>query len=641
MINNTTVKKKRFFCAFLVIALISSVFACWASAAGEEPGDSGATAEQIVVLAAEAEETAEADEEIQGETGMMEDGNEELVVVSDENGADEDVINIDELPLAMPEVVHSVEIVDAKYDAEAQKISVEIKNISDSDIEAQLVLTDADYAQTQVPCGLRLSQIAAGETFTMCVDYASEVEQPELGLIVQYAEILSSISKEQLENGSIGQFIGSNIVSYETMKIYETENIFKAMKSDDKVVADIPAEGEETVTAGEAVKNFINQTGFVQLFTTHWKCLIMIAIACVLLFLAIVKGFEPLLLLPIAFGMLLTNLPGAEMFHEELWAGGHVHWDLFGNSEAVTPGLLDYLYLGVKLGIYPCLIFFGVGAMTDFEPLIANPKSLLLGAAAQLGIFVTYVAAVLMGFNSMEAGSIGIIGGADGPTAIFVTSKLAPHLLGPIAVAAYSYMALVPVIQPPIMKLLTTKKERCIKMQALRKVSKTEKIIFPIVVTVFVALLVPSAAPLVGSLMLGNLFKESGVTERLSKTVQNELMNIVTIFLGVTVGATATADTFLSVQTIKIIIMGVIAFGLGTAGGVLLAKFMNLFLKNKINPLCGSAGVSAVPMAARVSQMVGQKEDPSNFLLMHAMGPNVAGVIGSAIAAGVMIALFG
>ncbi|MBE6705449.1 MAG: sodium ion-translocating decarboxylase subunit beta, partial [Ruminococcaceae bacterium] len=268
------------------------------------------------------------------------------------------------------------------------------------------------------------------------------------------------------------------------------------MKSDDKVVADIPAEGEETVTAGEAVKNFINQTGFVQLFTTHWKCLIMIAIACVLLFLAIVKGFEPLLLLPIAFGMLLTNLPGAEMFHEELWAGGHVHWDLFGNSEAVTPGLLDYLYLGVKLGIYPCLIFFGVGAMTDFEPLIANPKSLLLGAAAQLGIFVTYVAAVLMGFNSMEAGSIGIIGGADGPTAIFVTSKLAPHLLGPIAVAAYSYMALVPVIQPPIMKLLTTKKERCIKMQALRKVSKTEKIIFPIVVTVFVALLVPSAAPL-------------------------------------------------------------------------------------------------------------------------------------------------
>jgi len=641
MINNTTVKKKRFFCAFLVIALISSVFACWASAAGEEPGDSGATAEQIVVLAAEAEETAEADEEIQGETGMMEDGNEELVVVSDENGADEDVINIDELPLAMPEVVHSVEIVDAKYDAEAQKISVEIKNISDSDIEAQLVLTDADYAQTQVPCGLRLSQIAAGETFTMCVDYASEVEQPELGLIVQYAEILSSISKEQLENGSIGQFIGSNIVSYETMKIYETENIFEAMKSDDKVVADIPAEGEETVTAGEAVKNFINQTGFVQLFTTHWKCLIMIAIACVLLFLAIVKGFEPLLLLPIAFGMLLTNLPGAEMFHEELWAGGHVHWDLFGNSEAVTPGLLDYLYLGVKLGIYPCLIFFGVGAMTDFEPLIANPKSLLLGAAAQLGIFVTYVAAVLMGFNSMEAGSIGIIGGADGPTAIFVTTKLAPHLLGPIAVAAYSYMALVPVIQPPIMKLLTTKKERCIKMQALRKVSKTEKIIFPIVVTVFVALLVPSAAPLVGSLMLGNLFKESGVTERLSKTVQNELMNIVTIFLGVTVGATATADTFLSVQTIKIIIMGVIAFGLGTAGGVLLAKFMNLFLKNKINPLCGSAGVSAVPMAARVSQMVGQKEDPSNFLLMHAMGPNVAGVIGSAIAAGVMIALFG
>ncbi|MBR3994347.1 MAG: sodium ion-translocating decarboxylase subunit beta [Clostridia bacterium] len=367
----------------------------------------------------------------------------------------------------------------------------------------------------------------------------------------------------------------------------------------------------------------------------------MIGIACILLFLAIVKGFEPLLLLPIAFGMLLTNLPGAEMFHEELWAGGHANWNLFDASEAITPGLLDYLYLGVKLGIYPCLIFFGVGAMTDFEPLIANPKSLLLGAAAQLGIFATYVAAIFMGFNPMEAGSIGIIGGADGPTAIFVTSKLAPHLLGPIAVAAYSYMALVPVIQPPIMKALTTKKERCIKMQALRKVSKTEKIIFPIVVTIFVALLVPSAGPLVGSLMLGNLFKESGVTERLSKTVQNELMNIVTIFLGVTVGATATADTFLSLQTIKIIVMGVVAFGLGTAGGVLLCKFMNLFLKNKINPLCGSAGVSAVPMAARVSQMVGQKEDPSNFLLMHAMGPNVAGVIGSAIAAGVLIALFG
>ena len=372
----------------------------------------------------------------------------------------------------------------------------------------------------------------------------------------------------------------------------------------------------------------------------NWKCLIMIGIACVLCYLAIHKGFEPLLLLPIAFGMLLTNLPGAEIFHEELFAGGHVHWDLFGGAGDITPGLLDYLYLGVKLGIYPCLIFMGVGAMTDFGPLLANPISLLLGAAAQLGIFATFVGARALGFTSKQAGSIGIIGGADGPTAIFVTSKLAPELLGPIAVAAYSYMALVPVIQPPIMKLLTSKKERMIEMKELRTVSKKEKIIFPIGVTIFGSLLVPSAAPLVGCLMLGNLFRESGVTERLSKTVQNELCNIVTIFLGTTVGATATAATFLSLDTIKIIIMGVVAFGLGTAGGVLLAKFLNLFLKNKINPLIGSAGVSAVPMAARVSQMVGQKENPGNFLLMHAMGPNVAGVIGSAIAAGVLIALF-
>ena len=395
----------------------------------------------------------------------------------------------------------------------------------------------------------------------------------------------------------------------------------------------------EDVTAMSAISNFIGQTGFV-LIAQNWKVLVMLLIACVLLYLAIVKGFEPLLLVPIAFGMLLTNLPGAGMFHEALYADGHVHWELFNASNNFTPGLLDYLYLGVKLGIYPCLIFLGVGAMTDFAPLIANPKSLLLGAAAQLGIFLTYVAARYMGFTGAEAGSIGIIGGADGPTAIFVTTKLAPHLLGPIAVAAYSYMALVPVIQPPIMKALTTKKERQIVMTPLRQVSKTEKIIFPIVVTVFVSLLVPSAGPLVGCLMLGNLFKECGVTERLSKTVQNELMNIVTIFLGVTVGATATADTFLSFQTIKIIVMGVVAFGCGTAGGVLLAKFMNLFLKTKINPLIGSAGVSAVPMASRVSQMVGQKENPKNFLLMHAMGPNVAGVIGSAIAAGVLLALF-
>ena len=387
--------------------------------------------------------------------------------------------------------------------------------------------------------------------------------------------------------------------------------------------------------------NFIQDTGFYRIATGDWKVLIMMVIAFVLMYLAIVKKFEPLLLLPIAFGMLLTNLPGAEMFHEQLFAGGHVHWDLFGGGGDITAGLIDYLYLGVKLGIYPCLIFIGVGAMTDFGPLIANPKSLLLGAAAQLGIFMTFAGARLLGFTDKVASSIGIIGGADGPTAIFVTSMLAPEFLGPIAVAAYSYMALVPVIQPPIMKLLTTKAERQIVMKELRPVSRKEKIAFPFVVTIFVSLLVPSAAPLVGSLMLGNLLKECGVCDRLSKTVQNELMNIVTIFLGISVGATATAATFLSLDTIKIIVMGVIAFGFGTAGGVLLAKFMNLFLKNKINPLIGSAGVSAVPMAARVSQVVGQKENPSNFLLMHAMGPNVAGVIGSAIAAGVLIALFG
>ncbi len=405
----------------------------------------------------------------------------------------------------------------------------------------------------------------------------------------------------------------------------------------------------------DVVKNFLNQTGFKAVFgnlgkglqgdgtlfenfVANYGTLVMLLISFVLMYLAIGKGFEPLLLLPIAFGMLLTNLPGAEMFHEALFAGGHVHWDLFPS----LAGLLDYLYLGVKLGIYPCLIFLGVGAMTDFGPLIANPKSLLLGAAAQVGIFATYAAAVASGFfTSPQAASIGIIGGADGPTAIFVTSKLAPELLGPIAVAAYSYMALVPVIQPPIMKALTTKKERMIVMKPLREVSKREKIVFPIVVTAFVALLVPSAAPLVGCLMLGNLFKECGVTDRLSKTVQNELMNIVTIFLGITVGATATAATFLSIKTLLIMGMGVVAFAMGSASGVIFAKVMNLFSKNKINPLIGSAGVSAVPMAARVSQTVGQKENPKNFLLMHAMGPNVAGVIGSAIAAGVLLALFG
>lgn len=395
----------------------------------------------------------------------------------------------------------------------------------------------------------------------------------------------------------------------------------------------------------DGIVNFLKQTGVYKFFdgTGDWRNLIMIGIACVLAFLAIKKKFEPLLLLPIAIGMLLSNLPGAEIFHESLFEGGHVHWELFNSPDTFTAGLLDVLYLGVKLGIYPCLIFLGVGAMTDFGPLLANPKSLLLGAAAQIGIFATYAGAIALGFIPQEAAAIGIIGGADGPTAIFVTAMLAPWLLGPIAVAAYSYMALVPVIQPPIMKLLTTKKERAIVMTALRPVTKTQKILFPIVVTIFVALLVPSAVPLVGSLMLGNLFKECGVTERLSKTAQNELMNIVTIFLGISVGATATAATFLSWKTIKIIILGVVAFGVATASGVLIAKLMNLFLPEgkKINPLIGSAGVSAVPMAARVSQKVGQEENPGNFLLMHAMGPNVAGVIGSAIAAGVLIALLG
>ena len=418
----------------------------------------------------------------------------------------------------------------------------------------------------------------------------------------------------------------------------------------------------------QAILNFCEQTGFYQFFQgDNWKCAIMIVVACVLLFLGIVKKFEPLLLVPIAVGMLVTNLPGAEMYHEILFAGGHIHWDLFGGNpitaefiaemqasgvseavlssvavgQTVSVGLIDVLYLGIKLGIYPCLIFMGVGAMTDFGPLIANPKSLLLGAAAQLGIFLTYVGCRLLGFTGAEASSVGIIGGADGPTAIFVTAMLAPALLGPIAVSAYSYMALVPVIQPPIMKALTTKEERQIVMKPLREVSKKEKIIFPIVVTIFVALLVPSAAPLIACLMFGNLAKECGVTDRLSKTMQNELMNIVTIFLGISVGCTATANTFLSPKTLVILAMGIVAFAFGTAGGVLLAKVMNLFLKDKINPLIGSAGVSAVPMAARVSQTVGQKENPGNFLLMHAMGPNVAGVIGSAIAAGVLMALFG
>ena len=403
----------------------------------------------------------------------------------------------------------------------------------------------------------------------------------------------------------------------------------------------------------DKIIDFAKTTGFYMLFGNlkeNWTSLAMILISLFLLYLGIKKQFEPLLLVGIAFGMLLTNLTaftGADnaMYHTELWKQFmdessefyHSYGHIMSNG-----GLLDFLYIGVKTCIYPCLIFIGIGAMTDFEPLIASPKSLLLGAAAQVGIFVTFIGCLALAFPAEAAASIGIIGGADGPTAIYTTSKLYPNLLGPIAVAAYSYMALVPVIQPPIMKLLTTKKERAIVMKPLRRVSKTEKIIFPIAVTVFVALLVPSATPLVGCLMLGNLWKESGVCERLCKTAQNELMNIVTIFLGISVGATATAKAFLNWQTIKILCMGIVAFGLGTAGGVLLAKLMNLFTKkNKINPLIGSAGVSAVPMAARVSQSVGQKENPANFLLMHAMGPNVAGVIGSAIAAGVLISIFG
>ncbi len=390
----------------------------------------------------------------------------------------------------------------------------------------------------------------------------------------------------------------------------------------------------------ESLAKFVETSGFGAFFAEGgWKFAVMIALACFLLYLAIKKQFEPLLLLPIAFGMLLTNLPGADMFHPALFDEGQIDWyDLYK-----TGGLLDYLYLGVKLGIYPCLIFVGVGAMTDFGPLIANPKSFLLGAAAQLGIFATFLGAYALGFAPNECGSIGIIGGADGPTSIFLTARLAPELLGPIAIAAYSYMALVPVIQPPIMRALTTDAERKIKMSQLRQVSKTEKILFPIIIAIVISLLLPSAAPLVGCLMLGNLIKECGVVDRLSKTVQNELMNIVVIFLGISVGATATADSFLNFKTLGILVLGILAFSCGTAGGVLLAKLMNLFAKEgkKINPLIGSAGVSAVPMAARVSQTVGQEYDKSNFLLMHAMGPNVAGVVGSAVAAGILLAFLG
>ncbi len=412
----------------------------------------------------------------------------------------------------------------------------------------------------------------------------------------------------------------------------------------------------------QAIMDFLTSTGFYALFNDMmWGNAVMILVACVLLYLAIVKEFEPLLLVPIAFGMLMTNLPlgglmEAPMYKltemtKELAAYPNIHLSeglqqVAGMADATTKleqpgGLLYYLYQGNKLGIFPPIIFMGVGAMTDFGPLIANPRALLLGAAAQFGIFATFIGAIASGlFNAQEAASIGIIGGADGPTAIFLTSKLAPHLLGPIAVAAYSYMALVPVIQPPIMKFLTTKEERMIKMDQLRPVSKTEKVLFPILVTILVSLIVPPATTLVGMLMLGNLFKESGVVARLEDTAKNALINIITIFLGITVGATATAEQFLKVETLVIIGLGIVAFGIGTATGVLLAKVMNKLSGGKINPLIGSAGVSAVPMAARVSQVVGQKENPSNFLLMHAMGPNVAGVIGSAVSAGVLLSLF-
>lgn len=387
----------------------------------------------------------------------------------------------------------------------------------------------------------------------------------------------------------------------------------------------------------QALLDFVKTTGY---YAITWQQGLMILVSCVLLYLAIVRKFEPLLLVPIAFGMLLANLPLAGLMD-----GPTIVKDLLTDGstlDRVQPGgLLYYLYQGVKLGVYPPLIFLGVGAMTDFGPLIANPKTILLGAAAQLGIFTTFIGALLLGFTPQEASSIGIIGGADGPTAIYLTTKLAPHLLGPIAIAAYSYMALVPIIQPPIMKALTTKKERMVVMEQLRPVPKFERILFPIVTTIAVGMLVPSAAALVGALMMGNLFRESGVVERLSKTAQNDLNNIIVIFLGVTVGATASAERFLTAQTLKIIVMGLAAFAGGTAGGVLLGKLMYWMSGGKVNPLIGSAGVSAVPMAARVSQVVGQKDNPRNFLLMHAMGPNVAGVIGSAIAAGILLSLYG
>ena len=398
------------------------------------------------------------------------------------------------------------------------------------------------------------------------------------------------------------------------------------------------------INVGDILLNLWNNSGFSAMFVGFadggWQNLVMLAISCVLLYLAIVKKFEPLLLVGIAFGCLLSNLPAAGLYHQELWTAFMAHEIGYG-TVLLEGGLLDIFYIGVKTSLYPCLIFMGVGAMTDFGPLLSNPKSLLLGAAAQMGVFAAFFGAICLGFTGPEAASIGIIGGADGPTAIFLTSKLAPHLLGAIAVAAYSYMALIPLIQPPFMRLLTTPEQRKIKMVQTRQVSKTEKIIFPIVVTMFVALLLPDTAALIGCLMLGNLFKETGVTDRLSDTVQNALMNIVTILLSTAVGATMVGSTFLTAQTLKIVVLGVCAFILSTVGGLLGGLVMCKLTGGKVNPLIGSAGVSAVPMAARVSNLEGQKANPSNFLLMHAMGPNVAGVIGSAIAAGFLLSVFG
>ncbi len=398
------------------------------------------------------------------------------------------------------------------------------------------------------------------------------------------------------------------------------------------------------INVGDILLTLWNDSGFAAIVANFgaggWQNLVMLAIACVLLYLAIVKQFEPLLLVGIAFGCLLTNLPGAGLYHKELWDAFMAHEIGYGTI-MMEGGLLDIFYIGVKSSLYPCLIFMGVGAMTDFGPLLSNPKSLLLGAAAQLGVFAAFFGAVCLGFTGPEASSIGIIGGADGPTAIFLTTQLAPHLLGGIAVAAYSYMALIPMIQPPIMNLLSTPEQRKIKMVQTRAVSKAEKIIFPILVTMFVALLLPDTAALICCLMLGNLFKETGCTDRLSDTVQNALMNIVTILLSTAVGATMVGSNFLTPETLKIVVLGVVAFGLSNAGGMLGGVIMWKATGGKVNPLIGSAGVSAVPMAARVSNMVGQKNNPSNFLLMHAMGPNVAGVIGSAIAAGFLLSVFG